>query len=349
MKALSLNIKLLVTFALLLAGTIIANDLFLDKDKLEQSEVMHSAVQLTKEWFSILGDYKSEHNIISDAGSTVQNKFMIGEEWTEITSTLGPLEVKETSTNPDFAALIVRWLNEAHIVKGQSVGLIASGSFPSLIVSTLAALQTLEIDVWLMSSLGASTYGANQPDFTLIDMERILAENGDLSYKSGLVSRGAGNDKGFGLSGEGLDIMKKAAQRNAVSLYIPGSLVESINYRVELLREKDISLLINIGGNEAAMGSCPHSYSIPNGLNSEMQRCKHDNRGVISRMNEMGIPFIHLLNIKEIALQYGIDIEPGEKYAKSENLYTLTATNRPGIAIILIICLVPLFFLGKES
>ena len=215
MTGLKLNISLLIAFLVLLLGTLGADAFYRKRRPLRQTEEMHAAAELAQDWFYIVRDLKEDKGVKSDAFSNVANSFMIGDEWSDMTSSLGSLEAKEISTNPDFAALIVRFLDEAGLKKGDRVGLILSGSFPSLAISTLAALQTTGIDAIVMSSLGASTYGANQPEVTWVDMEKALIRKGGLKYKSLLVSMGAEDDSGLGLFGEGPDIIKRAAKRNS--------------------------------------------------------------------------------------------------------------------------------------
>jgi poly-gamma-glutamate system protein len=347
MNRLSLDIRLLIAFAVLLTGTIVTVSLFRKQHPLAYRDEMKEAVEMTKRMFGVIEELKKERNIVSDAHSNVPYDFMIGDEWTEITTTLGSLEAKETSTNPDFSALIVRLLHEAGVTAGDKVGIILSGSFPALAISTLAALQTMDIQPVVMSSLGASTYGANQPGATWIDMETALKRNG-LKYSSVLVSAGAGNDAGQGLSPEGMSTINNAVYRNRVELYIPESLHESIVKRTEIFKEANVSLLINIGGNETALGNCPHSLGIPNGLHSEMTLCNDWNRGLISLLNESGVPFINMLDIKDLASQYGISVSPGTNYSESTNLYNTTTTNKTLIAIILAFSLIPVFFLTKK-
>lgn len=347
MRGLNNNIKLLIAFAVLLAGTISADLFYRKKKPLNYAEEMHAAAELAQEWFYIIRDLKQEKGVKSDLISNVANNFMIGDEWSDITSSLGSLEAKEISTNPDFAALIVRFLHEAGLRKGDRVGLILSGSFPSLAISSLAALQTTGMDAIVMSSLGASTYGANQPQVTWIDMEKALIRRGGLEYRSTLVSMGAEDDSGLGLFGEGREIIMRAAERNNIDLYMPASLVESIEHRVKILTDNEISLLINIGGNQASMGNCSHTLGIPNGLNNDMNICDDPERGVISHMNEAGLPFINMLNMKDISSRYGIDGAPGIHYSVSTNLYSSTSTNKLAISIILLIGLIPIWFLRK--
>ena len=349
MNRLNLNIRLLITFLILLIGTVTAELFFRKSQPFEFVAEMKESVSLTKQWFSIIEQLKNEKGIISDASTNVPYSYMIGNEWSEITTTLGSLESKETSTNPDFSALIVRLLHEAKISKGDKVGVVLSGSFPALAISVLAALQTMEVDAVVMSSMGASTYGANQPEVTWSDMESALNKRGGLKFSSCLVSIGAGDDSGIGLSEEGRADIQNAAIRNNVNLYIPGSLEESIAKRTDLFKKEKISLLINIGGNQIALGDCSHSLSIPNGLHSKLSGCTDDNRGLIVRMNELEIPFIQMLNIKDLASQYGIVISPGNNYSESANLFVSNRTNKPVLGIILLVGLIPVYFLGKNT
>ncbi len=66
---------------------------------------------------------------------------LIGLETSPITTTLGNLEAKRTTTNPDFAALLVRLLAEAGVKRGETIAVGASGSFPALIVAALSAAK----------------------------------------------------------------------------------------------------------------------------------------------------------------------------------------------------------------
>jgi poly-gamma-glutamate system protein len=326
----------------------VAESFFRKPQLLDYAIEMRESVGLTKKWFSLVGELKKERGVQSDVHSNIQYSYMIGDEWSEITTTLGALEAKETSANPDFSALIVRFLHEARVAKGDKVAVVLYGSFPSLAISVLAALQTMGIEAVVMSSVGASTYGANQPEVTWLDMEARLRKWGGMKYHSTLVSAGAGEDAGSGISIEGMHQIRQAAERNEVQLYVPESLNRSIEKRMELLKQENISLLINIGGGQTMLGNCPHSTNIPNGLHATLSGCKDENRGLIARMNENGIPFIQLLDIKDLASRYGIAVSPGVNSAESTNLYHVTQSNKPVLALILAISFTSAYFLGKS-
>ena len=339
MRNLSLNIRLLIVFSIFLIGFVISNFMFTTNKSSVYEKDMHQAVDLTIKWFGIIKNQKEVRGIQSDAVSNVPYSFLLGNDFTTITTTLGSLNAKEISTNPDFSALIVRLIKEAGIKENTKVGVILSGSFPSLSIATLAALQTLNLEVIMSSSLGASSYGANQESATWIDMENWLLEEGNLKYHSEIVSKGAENDIGLGLSDEGNMFLEDAARRNNRTLYSPQNLSQAITDRVNLFVSNNISLLINIGGNQAAMGSCTHSVSIPNGLNKNITLCNDKDRGVIQEMNALGIPVINLLNIKELANRYEMDISPGIQYSASKRLFNEKHINKTILSITLLVSL----------
>jgi poly-gamma-glutamate system protein len=348
MRKVSSNIKLLIVFLIAFTGAILSAVLNKHETGLPYREEMKEASNLAQQWFDIIKEVKDKKQIVSDAHSNVPNSALIGDDWSEITTTLGSLEAKETSTNPDFAALVVRWLHEATIKQGDKVGVVLSGSFPSISISVMAALQTMKIDAVVTSSLGASTFGANQEAATWIDMEHWLELYGGLSFHSELVSMGAGQDNGNGLTENGKSLLRLAAERNHIELYEPANIIESIEKKKTIFIDNEISLLINIGGNMTSLGACSHSLSIPNGLNYTMTACQDEDRGVIVSLNELGIPFIQFLNIKELAGKYGIEISPGNHYEESTNLYTTSESNKLITILLLIFSAIPVYFLRKK-
>ena len=80
---------------------------------------------------------------------------------------------------------------------------------------------------------------------------------------------------------------------------MPASIEEAIDYKTNMMLENKISLFINIGGNHSAIGGCAHAVTLPNGLNNARKICDDKDRGIICRLSEKNIPFIHLLNIKD--------------------------------------------------
>lgn len=315
----NLNIFLLYLFLLCLLILLLTQTIFHHQILRNDVAQMSSAVELAENWMSIIDHIKNRDQ--QNTKNIDNRKFLglLGEEYSEITTTLGSLEAKKISLNPQFAALTVKFLNDADIDSTKIVGIILSGSFPGIAISVLAALQTLKINAIIMSSLGASSYGANNPEATWLDIENWLNIYGGMKYKSVLVSLGGDNDTGEGLSDTGIEIMKNAITRTQRTLYVPNSLRESIEKHVQILIKNNVDLLINIGGTHASLGECIHNTTIPNGYISKLNTCNDSLRGIMFRFSELGKPIIHFLNIKNLAIKNGIpfDYDPESKIPPS--------------------------------
>ena len=103
---------------------------------------------------------------------------LIGQWRSEVTGAYGNLDAKRTSINPNFAAVVVRLLREAQVEPGQVVAVGFSGSFPALNICVCAALEILDLNPVIVSSVSASQWGANHPDFLWVDMEGELRSGG---------------------------------------------------------------------------------------------------------------------------------------------------------------------------
>lgn len=301
------EIKLGIIFLFLLIITITVHQ-FLPSTKKNFNEIEKAAIRLATEWFTIIEKVKLEKRISFDEWKNIKHGALLGKDFSDITTTLGTLEAKETALNPEFAGLICKWLLENKIDSTKTVGVIISGSFPSIAISSLAAIQTIRARALIISSLGSSAYGANEPEATWIDYETWLMNRSNFKFTSSVITLGGENDSGGGLLEEGIEELKVSVKRNNRELYIPSSLEESIFYKTNYLLKKNIFLLINIGGNQASIGSCNHSPVLPTGKWHDYSVCNHDLRGVISRIYEKGIPVIHLLNIRDLAVKNGIVI-----------------------------------------
>ncbi|NOZ61133.1 MAG: poly-gamma-glutamate system protein, partial [Calditrichaeota bacterium] len=174
---------------------------------------------------------------------------LIGREYSPITTTLGDLAAKRTATNPDFSALLVKWFHELRIPPNSPIAVGSSGSFPSLALATLCAAKAMNLQPLLIVSLGASTFGANRPDFTYLDMESFLRTKGILHYKTVAASFGGSDDRGGGLSEEGISSLRQAANRNHVPVLKIENFSKNVQLRAKLYFSKGSpAAFVNIGG-----------------------------------------------------------------------------------------------------
>jgi poly-gamma-glutamate system protein len=241
---------------------------------------------------------------------------VIGVEYSRITTTLGYPKAKRSAANPDFAAYILRELTDHGVGAGDSVLVAMTGSFPGMNLAVLFALETLQVRSFRISSLGASSYGANQEEFTWLDMEDYLVRDGHLSHRSNLVSLGGTGDVGGGLPPGGRTILRQKAKQFGYPILTGSSLRRQTRKRRELAGDPhDYHLLINIGGNQAMLGKGPQGRQLPGGWIEPDQNPwpapnGDDLSGIVFDFLTAGVPVLNLLHIEDIATAAGIPFDP---------------------------------------
>lgn len=241
---------------------------------------------------------------------------LIGSEHTAITTTLGHLPAKRTSTNPNMAGAIVAMLGRAGAKPGDCAAVGFSGSFPALNTAVLCALQAMELKPVIVSSLGASSYGANHPGFTWLDMERTLHERGVFPWRSVAVAPGGIVSIPPLFGEDGIQAMRSAFDRSGLPILDEQgeeTLPADVERRLDLYRKSCggmPAVFINAGGGLLALGSCPQAQTLATGLLPPGTPSAGSDCGLIARMAAAGIPVIHLLDIRKIARDYGLPVDP---------------------------------------
>src|SRR5690606_37474227 len=196
---------------------------------------------------------------------------LIGSAMSAVTSDAGYLSAKQTSINPNFAAVVVRLLYAAGVEPGDTVAAGLSGSFPALNISVMAAMQVMDVRPIIISSASASQYGANDPEWLWIDMERLLQERGVFNYRSTAVSLGGLHDIGGGLSEEGVRLLEQGINRSGLPRIAAKNAEDSILRRMDLYRDaangRHIAAYINVGGGAVSVGGTASKREFKAGLN----------------------------------------------------------------------------------
>ena len=272
------------------------------------------AAQLSQRAAASLKNYRLEKGVFIDEVNDPNQTTLIGQEYTLTTTDRGYIEAKLSTTNPNFAAVIVQLLKDAGLNDKDNVAVAMTGSFPGLNISTLAALETLNLNPIIISSVGASNFGANDPFFTWLDMESFLNKQKVFNSSSIAASIGGGADIGRGLSPEGRSLIVKAIKRNDKEFIHEKHLENSIDKRMKLYEEysngKPIKAFINVGGGIASLGNTINGKLIPPGLTQFLPMQNFPVRGVIIEMGQQEIPIIHLLNISQLLSKYGLPESP---------------------------------------
>lgn len=241
---------------------------------------------------------------------------LIGDEVTELTTTLGSLSAKQTAAQPRWAAELVRRMWLAGVRPGNLVAAGFSGSFPGLNLAVVLACESLGVKLGAVSSVTASTFGANQPGFTWPEMEVRLARAGLIRRNSLAVSAGGYLDRAADLLPEGQALAQTIARRSAEELgaafLSPKDFAASVEERLAVYqrwaRGRRIVLYVNAGGTDASLGRSNAVLRLSSGFLPAAPFDFSRDRGVMARMAEGGVPLLHLLNVRDLAVKWGVPL-----------------------------------------
>ena len=324
--------------------------------KLKWYDQKIEASNLAKEATEYLKEFRMHKSVFIDVVNDPNETALIGQDITPITTDRGYIEAKLTATNPNFAAVVVDMLKEAELEKNDVVAIAFTGSFPGLNIAVHSAIQTLKLKPIIITSVGASNWGANDPYYNWLDMERALFNAGVFKNKSVAASIGGGLDRGRGLSPEGRQLIIDAIERNKVEFINEEHLENSIQKRLETYdqyRKKDkIKAFINVGGGISSIGSVENVKFLPSGLSKTLPMKNFPVRGLLIQMAEKNIPVIHLLNVNQLAEEYGLPTNPtplprpgeGEIFIQKRYSVLLTA----GVTFFLVIAISFVFFMERK-
>ena len=290
------------------------------------------AANLMDEAMQILKESRMENGIFVDIENDPNETGLVGSPFSLITTDEGDLDSKLTTLDPNFSAVIVDLMMQLNLQSNDTVAILMTGSMPGANLAVLSACQAVGITPLIISSLGASQWGANQIDFTWLDMESILIKKGLYFSKSIAASIGGRNDMGRLLSPSGRKIITDVIESYNIPLIRNQRLAENITARMNIyssyLPIQNYKAVINVGGGVASLGTSFNSKLLPPGVveRSDLMNISRPGgiEGVFSKFLTSGVPGLHILNIRPITEQFNIPFAPiptpeiglGSLYAK---------------------------------
>ena len=276
--------------------------------KIDASRIMEKSLQVLVD-FRLPGGVQSSGDNVKDPLSYT----MLGEKDSPITTDEGRIEDKVTVLNPNFAAVVVDLLSQSGVKEGDTIAIALTGSMPGANLAAFSAAKPLGLHPVIITSVGSSWWGANAPDFTWLDMERVLYDAEIFAFRSIGASAGGGDDQGgLRLSDIGQQLIVDAISRNDLTYIHEGSLSSNIKGRTDLYsRQTDLTnykAYLNLGGGIASIGHRANSDLIPNGYSKRLPQKNYPNRGVIHYFAENSVPIIQINNIPDIAKEYKLQI-----------------------------------------
>lgn len=252
---------------------------------------------------------------------------LVGLPMSPVTSVSGEITAKQTSINPNYAAVIVAMLIEADVHEGDFVAVGTSGSFPALNICTIAACEAMKVHPVVIASASASQWGANVPQLMWLDMEDLLIRKGIFKTKSIAASIGGYEDQGLGLTDEGRKLVKQAIERNGIAEAnfidiedFSANVDRRMKYYYDEAKGLPVKAYVNVGGGAVSVGRNVGKRMFHPGVNMRPPRHVREIDGVMPRFILAGTPVIHLVHINSLATQYGLPLSTSASRAAAESV-----------------------------
>ena len=281
------------------------------KDKVEAAQLMKQAMKILKE-------YRMEKSVFIDIENDPNETGLVGSPFSLITTDEGDLDAKLTTLDPNFSAAVVDLMYQIDLTAGDTVAVLMTGSMPGANMAVVTACEALGIHPVIITSIGASQWGANQVDFTWLDMESILYENDLIPARSIAASIGGRNDMGRLLSPAGRKLITENIAVHQLPLIRRDRLAENIQDRMELFKSVhpigQYNAVINVGGGVASLGTSFNLKLLPPGV---VTRTDISNigrpggiEGVMAKFVKANVPALHILNIRPLIGQFNMPFAP---------------------------------------
>jgi poly-gamma-glutamate system protein len=252
-----------------------------------------------------------------------------------------------------MAAVMVLYFREAGVQRGDTIAAGVSGSFPGMNLAMYAAADAVGVVPVVITSLGASSWGANNPRFTWLHMEATLKEVGLLERGSVAASLGGGEDMGRQLSPGGREMLRESARRNGVPLIEEPLLEQAVHRRMvvydSVAGRAAYELYANIGGGLASIGHSRNTQILEEGLHDRLPILNYPRRGVIHAFSDRDVPVLNIYNIVQIADAFDLPRtpnplpQPGQGRLFAEERYSMLVTSVALLVVLATLIVVLLF------
>lgn len=297
--------------------------------KVQAAEQMTRAMQMLK-------DVRLEKGVFVDVENDPNETGLVGSQFSLTTTDEGDLDAKLTTLDPNFAAAMVELLHQVKLQSGDTISVMLTGSMPGANMAMLIACDAMNIHPVVITSIGASQWGANDPDMTWLDMEVLLHESGSISTRSIAASIGGRNDQGRLLSPKGRQLIRENIEKNDIPFITGNSLKDNIQQRMDHFGKRNYKAVVNVGGGVASLGTSFNLKLLPPGVvyRSDIESISRKDgiEGTVVKFVKQNIPLIHVLNIQKLTEELGMPYAPipipeiglGSLYAIQK--YNLTVT-----------------------
>ncbi|PYE32300.1 poly-gamma-glutamate system protein [Idiomarina fontislapidosi] len=297
--------------ALLAAENVKETDPIVDKNY----ATMVTAAKIMRQGMEVIRPLRAEKEPINPEFDPQRSGF-IGLDNSIVTTNHGGRESKQTTVNPNWAAVAVKLLAKAGVEKGDLVAVTVSGSFPALNLAVYSALEAMEAEPIIIASASSSQWGANVPGFLWLDMARALEKADVISFEPKYASIGGIEDRGIGIPQAGIQSIRQTIERAGLPIIEPANYQEAVADRIAIFREyasdRNYKAFINVGGGATIVGPPGIDDMFKSGLQYDAPSRAYAVDTVMGYFLQENIPGIHFIGIKNMAERYGLPIAPLE-------------------------------------
>lgn len=299
-------IILLVSIVFVLAGAKKVEVPYYDYEKkaeLRMRDYMKRIMQYKKDLHIEKGDiiYYDEAKTKIDE----ERSYIIGDEFTEITTTVGDIAAKRTASHDKSAALMVSILYKNGVRPGDTVAAQMTGSFLGYDLALLSACEEMNVKLAYMVSFGSSMYGANQTKLTFPDMLIKLIDDGVVTNEPLAISIGGDFDIGEEMEPIVRDEVKERLMKSKYDFIYERDFSKNVDYRMKLYDKYDFDFFIAVGGNVTSLGMGE----------------KGDKKGLLQIYKEKGKKTMQMINIKKLVYDYGMDFDTPTLSETKDSIY----------------------------
>ena len=274
---------------------------------------VNAAGQMAKA-MEMLKEVRLEKGVFVDVENDPNETGLVGSQFSLTTTDEGDLDAKLTTLDPNFAAAMVELLDQAGLQSGDTIAVMLTGSMPGANMAMLIACDAMNIHPVVITSIGASQWGANDPDMTWLDMEKILFDNGLIPTRSIAASIGGRNDQGRLLSPKGRALITDNIAEHEMPLIKGESLRDNIQKRMVHFGNNNYKAVVNVGGGVASLGTSFNLRLLPPGVvyrnDIEAISRKGGIEGTVVKFVKQNMPLIHVLNIQKLTENLGMPFAP---------------------------------------
>jgi poly-gamma-glutamate system protein len=214
-------------------------------------------------------------------------------------------------------------LYRAGVRPGDAVAVGDTGSFPALDLDVAVAVEAMGGVPVTISSVGASQWGANEPELGWLDMEHVLFDQGVIHHRSLEVAPG-GTEVAGGQESPEATSRRSLAEASGLPVIPVMPLDQEIAYRVRAYQlaagSRAIRAFVNVGSSAADLGAGNSGETVvqPGLSRPRLSAFEVARLGVVGQMATRGLPIVNLLDVSRLAEVYQIPWDPMDRPAASD-------------------------------